>query len=195
MKTIEFYFDLSSPYSYFAATQLPALAERTGAQIAWKPMVLFAVFKATGNDMPARVAAKAKYMLADLERWIAHYKVDFKMSSRFPQNTIQAERLVLAGEDQGRAAETALRCFRGMWVDDLDMNDPAVLRRLAEESGLDADRAMAALETPEIKNRLRENTDQAIARGVFGAPAIFVGDEHFWGNDRLHFVEDALKRA
>lgn len=195
MKSIEFFFDLSSPYSYLAATQLPAIAERTGARIEWKPFVLFAVFKATGNEMPARVANKASYMLADLARWVAHYKVDFKMSSRFPQNTISAERLVLAGEEQGRAAETAMRCFRGMWVDDLDMNDPAVLRRLAEESGLDADKAMAAIESPAIKNRLRENTDRAIAKGAFGAPAIFVGDEHFWGNDRLHFVEDALNKA
>lgn len=195
MKSIEFFFDLSSPYSYLAATQLPAVAERTGARIEWKPMVLFAVFKAAGNDMPGRVANKAMYMVADLARWAAHYKIDFKMSSRFPQNTIAAERLVLAGEDQGRAAETALRCFRGMWVDDLDMNDAAVLRRLAEESGLNADLAMAAIETPAIKTRLRENTDRAIAKGAFGAPTIFVGDELFWGNDRLHFVEDALKRG
>lgn len=192
MKRVDFYFDLSSPYSYMAATQIGAVAARAGATVAWKPMVLHAVFKATGNTMPARVEAKARFMLADLARWSAHYGVPFRMSSHFPANTIKAMRLVLV--DEARAGEVALAGFRAMWVDDLDVNDAAVLRQVASAGGLDPDRALAAIEEPAIKDQLRANTDEAIARGAFGAPAMFVGDELFWGNDRLHFVEAALRR-
>lgn len=193
MKPIEFFFDFSSPYSYLAATQLPALAARTGASIAWKPMVLFAVFKATENEMPARVPAKARYMLSDLGRWARHYNVDFRFNSRFPVNALKAMRLVVAAEEQGRAGETALAAFRAVWAEDKDVTDPNELAVIAEQAGLDVKRAMAAIETQEVKDRLRAYTDDAIQRGAFGAPAIFVGDELFWGNDRLHFVEDAVK--
>lgn len=194
MKTVDFFFDLSSPYSYLAATQLPALAARTGAEIAWKPLVLHAVFQATGNDMPARVAAKARYMLADLERWARHYGVPFRFASRFPANTIKAMRLILVGADSGRAAETSLEAFRAMWVEDRDLGDAAELGAIARKVGLDPDQTLAAIETPAIKDRLRASTDEAIRRGAFGAPAIFVGEELFWGNDRLHLVEEALRR-
>lgn len=193
MRTIEFFFDLSSPYSYLAATQLPAIAERAGATIAWKPFVLFAVFKAAENDMPARVPAKAQYMLKDLHRWARHYGVEFRFNSRFPVNALKAMRVVLAGEDQGRGAETALAAFRAIWVDDSDVTTPEGLAAVAEKAGLDVGRAMAAIETPAIKDRLRAYTDDAIKRGAFGAPAMFVGDDLFWGNDRLHFVEEAAK--
>jgi 2-hydroxychromene-2-carboxylate isomerase len=193
VRTIEFFFDLASPYSYLAATQLPALAARTGAALVWKPFVLFAVFKAAENDMPARVPAKAQYMLKDLQRWARHYGVAFRLNSRFPVNAVKAARLVLAGEDQGRGAETAMAAFRAVWAEDRDVTDPKELAALAEQAGLDAERAVAAIESQAIKDRLRAHTDDAIRRGAFGAPAIFVGDELFWGNDRLHFVEEAMK--
>lgn len=194
MKTVDFFFDLSSPYSYLAATQVPALAARTGAEVAWKPFVLHAVFKATGNDMPARVEAKARYMLPDLERWARHYGVPFRFSSRFPASTIKAMRLVLVGGAAGRAAEAALEAFRSMWVDDRDLNDPAELGALARKAGLDPEQALADIEGPEIKDRLRAHTDEAIRRGAFGAPSFFVGEELFWGNDRLVLLEEALRR-
>lgn len=192
-KTVEFYFDLSSPYSYLAATQLPAIAERTGAKILYKPVVLMAVFKEAGNDMPAKIPLKAKYMLQDLQRWSRHYGVPFKFSSHFPLNTIKAMRLVLAAEEQGKAEAAALAAFRGMWAEDRDISKPEVLADIAKEAGLDPAAALAAIETPAIKDKLRANTEEASARGVFGAPAIFVGDDLFWGNDRLHFVEEALR--
>lgn len=193
MKTIDFYFDFSSPYSYFAATQLPRVAERTGARVAYKPFVLFGVFKATGNDMPAKVAAKASYMMKDLQRWARHYGVPFKFSRHFPQNTIKAMRLALVAEEKGSAEAAALAGFRAMWEEDRSLEDLAVLGDIARAAGLDPEAALAAIETPAIKDRLRVNTEEAIARGAFGAPAIFVGDELFWGNDRLHFVEEAAR--
>ena len=191
MKRVEFYFDLSSPYSYLASTQMRALGERAGAEVIWKPMVLFAVFKATGNDMPARVAHKARWMGQDLQRWADHYGVPFRMSSHFPLNTIKAMRLVLV--DPARAADVALAGFSAMWAEDRNIGEEPELRRIAEQGGLDPGKALSAIEDPAIKDRLRANTDEAVARGAFGAPTFIVGDELFWGNDRLHFVEAALR--
>jgi len=191
-KTVEFYFDFSSPYSYLAATQLPDIAKRKGAKIEYRPFVLAAVFKATTNDMPAKVPAKGAYMLKDLERWAEFYGVRFKFSSHFPANTIKAMRLVLVADEQGKAEAVAQGLFRAIWAEDRDLNDPVVLGVFAEKAGLDPQAALAAIETQPIKDRLRANTDAAIAKGAFGAPAMFVGDELFWGNDRLDFVERAL---
>lgn len=192
-KTVEFYFDFSSPYSYLAATQLPDLAKRVGARIDYRPFVLAAVFKATTNDMPAKVPAKGQYMFKDLERWAEFYGVRFKFSSHFPANTIKAMRLVLVADEQGKAEAVTLGLFRAMWAEDRDLNDPVVLADIAEKAGLDSATALAAIETQPIKDRLRAHTDAAVAKGAFGAPAMVVGDELFWGNDRLHFVERALK--
>jgi 2-hydroxychromene-2-carboxylate isomerase len=193
-KTIEFYFDFSSPYSYLAATQLPAIATRRGAKIEYRPCVLAAVFKASSNDMPAKVPAKGAYMLKDIERWAEFYGVRFKFSSHFPSNTIKAMRLVLVAEEQGKAEAVTLGAFRAMWAEDRDLNDLVVLGDIAEKAGLDPQAALGAIELQPIKDRLRAHTDAAISRGAFGAPAIFVGDELFWGNDRLDFVERALQR-
>jgi 2-hydroxychromene-2-carboxylate isomerase len=193
LKTIEFFFDFSSPYSYLAATQLPGVAERAGARIVYKPFVLAAIFKATGNDMPAKIAVKGTYMLEDLGRWARHYGVPFRFSSHFPVNTIKAMRLVLVADEQGKAEPAVQAAFRAIWVEDRDLTSPDVLADIARAAGLDAEAALAAIETQAIKDRLRAYTDEATARGAFGAPAIFVGDALFWGNDRLHFVEEAAR--
>jgi 2-hydroxychromene-2-carboxylate isomerase len=192
MKKLDFFFDLSSPYSYLAATQMLPLAERTGAAVAWRPMVLGAVFKTVGNEMPARVPHKARWMGNDLQRWAEHYGVPFRFSSHFPSNAIKAMRLVLV--DEKKAAAVALAGFRAMWADDQDLTQDDVLRQIAAAGGLDPATALSAIENPEVKERLRANTDEAVARGAFGAPTMLVGDELFWGNDRLHFVEAALRR-
>jgi 2-hydroxychromene-2-carboxylate isomerase len=194
MKRIDFYFDLSSPYSYLAATQLPLVAARTGAEIGWKPVVLSAIFKATGNDMPARVATKARWMGNDLARWAEEYGVPFQFSSRFPVNAIKAMRLILVAARAGRAAEAAQAAYRALWVDDADLSDPSVLAAIARAAGLDPEAALKAIEEQPIKDLLRANTDEAIARGAFGAPTMIVGDQLFWGNDRLHHLERLLTK-
>ncbi len=191
MARIELFFDLSSPYSYLASTQIEGVAARAGAEVAWRPMVLGAVFKATGNTMPAQVAAKARYMLADLTRWAESYGVPFRFSTRFPMNTIKAMRMIVAAEAEGKAGALTRALFHVMWADDGDLTDEATLRAACAAAGVDADKTLAAVEDPAVKERLRAYTDEAIARGAFGAPAIFVGDQLFWGNDRLEFVEKA----
>lgn len=193
-KHIDFFFDLSSPYSYFAATQIGALAAKYGATIAWKPLVLAAVFKAQGNVMPAVCIPKAQYMIKDLVRWAEQYGVPFQMSSRFPLPTIRGMRLVIAAEAHGRSGELAQKLFSGMWERDLDISSDDVLRMLVTEVGLPADALLAATETSGVKDKLRAYTDEAIAKGVFGAPAMIVDGELFWGNDRLHFLEKQLAK-
>jgi 2-hydroxychromene-2-carboxylate isomerase len=192
-RTLDFFFDLASPYSYLAATQVGDLGRRAGATVAWRPIALGAVFKAVGYEGPTHIpAAKQRYQLQDLSRWAAEYGVPWRWSSHFPSNTIKAMRLILV--DDSRAEAVALAGFRAMWAEDRDLKDEAVLRAIAATGGLDPDAALAAIETPAIKDRLKANGEEAIARGVFGAPTSIVGDQLFWGNDRLSFVEAALRR-
>lgn len=193
MKRIDFFFDLSSPYSYLAATQLPALAARTGAQVAWKPFVLAAVFKATHNNPPIISPEKTRWTLQDLHRWADQYGVPFKMSTRWPINAIKPMRLIVAADAQGKAEAVTLAAFRAIWVDDRDVTADAELRALADACGVAGD-PLALIEAPEVKATLRAYGDDAVRRGAFGAPAVFVGDELYWGNDRLHHVEAALRR-
>jgi 2-hydroxychromene-2-carboxylate isomerase len=194
VKSIEFFFDLSSPYSYLASTQIDALAARHGAEVRWRPFVLGAVFKATGNVMPAACAPKARYMMTDLERWARHYGVPFRMTPRFPVNALTGMRLVLIAEraTPGLGRKVAQVLFHALWVDDLDITDGGVLHLLTVAAGLDEATAQDGLGDAAIKDELRANTDEAVRRGAFGAPAIFLGDQLFWGNDRLHFLEAAL---
>jgi 2-hydroxychromene-2-carboxylate isomerase len=193
MKQVDFYFDLSSPYSYLAATQLEGVATRAGASVRWRPFVLAAVFKATTNEMPARVPAKARYMLKDLERWAKHYNVPFQFTTRFPVNAMTAMRCIVAPEAHGKAGALALEFFRAVWERDEDVTDPSVLRKIIEVVGLDSGAILTAATTDDGKKQLRQNGEDALEAGAFGAPTMVVGEELFWGNDRLAFVEEALK--
>jgi 2-hydroxychromene-2-carboxylate isomerase len=197
MKPIDFYFDLSSPYSYLAATQLDALVARTGAEVRWRPVVLMAVFKAASNILPATSPPKARYMGMDSTRWAKRYGVPFHWPSGFPVNAMSAHRAICAAELAGgeaAAARLGRRLFDALWGEDADVTNADVIAKLATEAGLDGAALIAAISAPPAKERLRAHTDEAIARGMFGAPTFFVGDEQFWGNDRLDFVAEALAR-
>ncbi len=191
-REIELFFDIGSPYSYLAATQAAAIEQRTGAKVRFRPFLLGAVFKATGNPPPVQVANKAKWMLDDLKCWASVYGVGFQFPSRFPLNTLPTERALTAaerlfGEDAMRTF--ALSLFSAYWVDDRDVADRAVIAEIATASGLDAAAVLAATDAPETKDLLRARTEEAIARGAFGAPTFFVGEEMFFGNDRIALVE------
>jgi 2-hydroxychromene-2-carboxylate isomerase len=156
--------------------------------------LLGGVFKQAGNTPPASVPAKARYLLADLLRWSRHYGVPFRMSSHFPLNTLRPMRACTFAHTRGRDHDFALALFRAYWVDDTDITRDEPITAAAHIAGLDPQEVLAACENPEIKDALRKNTEEAFARGAFGAPTFFVGEELFWGNDRMDFVEDALKR-
>lgn len=196
MKTVDFFYDIGSSYSYLAATQIDALAARTGATIRWRPFLLGGVFKATGNDMPARIPSKAKYLLTDNLRWAKKYGVEFKLPSRFPMVTITTQRALVAADrlfGQDAQKKLALALFRGFWVEDRDVADKTVIAELATHAGLDGVGIAAAIDAQETKDALRLSTEDAVARGAFGAPALFYEGELFWGNDRLDHLEDALR--
>ncbi|MBP9205766.1 MAG: 2-hydroxychromene-2-carboxylate isomerase [Kofleriaceae bacterium] len=193
---LEFFFDIGSAYSYLASTQLPGLAARTGVVVRWRPFLLGAVFKATGNDMPARIPAKARWMMHDLQLWSHHYGVPIRVPSRFPINTLRTQRALAAielagGADAVAAAATAL--FRAYWIDDQDVSADAVISACVRAAGGDGDVVVAAIDAPASKDHLRASTDEAIRRGAFGAPAMFLGEQLFFGNDRLPLVEAALR--
>ena len=179
---IEFFFDVGSPYSYFAATQIDAIGHRVGLPVRWRPFLLGGVFRSVGNTPPAMLPARAPYLLRDLQRWSAHYGEPFSFPSSFPMNSLLAMRVLTAVPDAGRA-EAALALFRSYWVDNQDLTRPEVIARLLGEAPV-----VAAVD-PDIKGQLRATTDEAVERGAFGAPTVFLGEEMFFGNDRLHFVE------
>lgn len=197
-KTVELFYDFSSPNAYFAAMMLPAVAERGGARVAYRPIFLGGLFKLVGgHETPGAMSPeKAAYSLKDLARWGQRHGISFHWPSRFPMNTLKAMRLALVVPELGldeRAFVESL--FRAYWVEDRDLSDVAVLRGLLTALGADADLALARIETPEVKDALRAATEAARARGVFGAPVCIVDDELFFGKDRLDFVEEALARA
>jgi 2-hydroxychromene-2-carboxylate isomerase len=190
-KQIEFYFDYGSPFSYLADTQLPAMAHRNGAEIVYRPILLGGIFKATGNASPITIPAKGKYMMLELDRWARQYGVEMKMNPHFPFNTIRLMRGAVAALQQKRFAAYHSAMFRAVWSEGRNLGKEDALRELLQSAAIDP----ASIDGDEIKTQLRANTDQAVARGAFGAPTFFVNGEIFWGNDRLDFVEAALKRA
>ncbi len=195
-QTVEIFYDIASSYSYLASTQMDALAARTGAEIRWRPFLLGGVFKSTGNDMPARVPSKARWMLSDLDRWAKKYGIPMRMPSRFPIMTVTTQRsLVAADRLFGGDAQKklALALFTAYWGDDRDVADKAVIAAIAASVGLDGTAIVSGIDAQETKDTLRTNTEEAVSRGAFGAPAMFFDGELFWGNDRLDLLEDAIR--
>jgi len=190
-REIELFFDVGSSYSYLAATQMAGVTARTGVAVRWRPFLLGAVFKATANDLPVRVPAKARYMIADMARWSAHYGVPFKLPSRFPLITLRAQRALTAAPQDAIPA-MALSLFTTYWAEDQDPTTDAAITAAAQAAGVDAGAILGAIENQGTKDRLRATTDEAIARGVFGAPSMLVGDALFWGNDRIPLLEAHL---
>jgi len=193
-KTAEFFFDVGSPASYLAWTQMPALCAQAGATLVYKPMLLGGVFQATGNASPATVLAKGRYMTVDLGRFAKRYGVDFTMNPHFPINTLQLMRGVIGMQLRQPARFEAFlgAVFSALWVKRANLNDPAVTAATLVEAGFDPAEVFALVNDGDIKAALKANTEKAVARGVFGAPTVFVGDAMFFGQDRLDFVREAL---
>jgi 2-hydroxychromene-2-carboxylate isomerase len=189
-KIFEFFYDLGSPYSYLASTQLPGIQERTSARPHLIPITLGGLRKSTGHQIPP--PAQLLYMAEDTGRWAKKYGVAMQIPKVFPASTIKALRACLAADRAGRQAEAIRALFHTYWGEGNDLSDPAVIERALSAAGLDGKALVAATDESGIKDQLRRNTDLALARGVFGVPTIFVGERSFWGNDRLEFVEKAL---
>lgn len=195
-KSVEFFFDLGSPASYLAYTQLPAICRESGAALVYRPMLLGGVFQATGNASPAMIPAKGRYMLRDLARFAERYGVPMRFNPHFPLNTLTLMRLLVALQlKQPQRFEKGLQAlFQAIWVDGANLGDPATVAEVLTAAGLDAHALQAQIAEQEVKDALKATTEEAVKRGVFGAPTCFVDGEMFFGQDRLDFVRDALCR-
>jgi 2-hydroxychromene-2-carboxylate isomerase len=192
--TVDFYFDVGSPAAYLAWQRLPRICEAAGAALAYKPMLLGGVFQATGNQSPMSVPAKGRYLMADLERFAQRDRVPFRQNPFFPINTLTLMRAAtgLQMRDASRMAPYVDAVYRAIWVDGKNMNDPAVVAAVLQEADFQPAELLALAGDPEVKERLKAQTQEAVARGVFGAPTFFVGGNMYWGQDRLDFVSQAL---
>ncbi|MDY6943920.1 MAG: 2-hydroxychromene-2-carboxylate isomerase [Pseudomonadota bacterium] len=191
-KVVEFFWDVVSPYTYLAATQMAKLKAQTGAEVRWRPFLLGGVFKATRNQPPANLPAKAKYMPRDLQTWAAYYDVPFAFPSSFPANTLLAMRGATLIEDADKLEAYALGLFAAHWERGEDISQPGLVAEIASAAGLDGEALVARAGEQEAKDRLRRNTEEAVERGAFGAPTFFVGEQLFWGNDRLPLIYHVL---
>ncbi len=193
-QNVYFYFDFGSPAAYLAYTQLARLAADTGANVVMQPMLLGGVFQATGNRPPISVPLKGAYLFQDLARFAKRYGVSLNMNPHFPINTITLMRadVALALKDDKRLGQYRDAVFHAIWVDEQNMNDPGVVAGVLAKSGFDPAELLAMSAEQQVKDELKTLTQAAVDRGVFGAPTFFVGDQMFWGQDRLDFVREAL---
>lgn len=192
-KQVEFFFDVGSLASYLAWTQLESMSQRTNAKIIWRPMLLGAVFQATGNASPATVPAKGAYTFKDLKRFSNIYGVAFNFNPFFPLNTLHLMRGATAYLEESEFQTYLAAIFNALWSEKLNMESPEVVTEVLTKAGIDVTDFMARISETEVKERLKATTEEAVARGVFGAPSFFVNGEMFFGQDRLSFVEAALK--
>lgn len=191
---VEFLFDFGSPYTYLAYHQLQKVARTRNAEIIWTPILLGAVFQATGNRSPIEIPAKGRYSMLDLQRWAKAYNVRMTMNPHFPINTLHLMRgavaMQLRGDEEFQRYLAAI--FSAMFETPRNLNLPDEMAEVLENGGFDADVFLGSIGDPAVKEKLKENTAKAVERGVFGAPTFFVGDQMFWGQDRLQFVDAAL---
>lgn len=194
MASFDFYFDFGSPAAYLAYTQLPNLSAATSAQAQLMPMLLGGVFQATGNASPATVPAKGRYVFVDFKRFANSYGVPLNTNPHFPIITTTLMRMATGLQMQNDPQlKTFLdTVFKAIWVDAQNMNEPAVVAQVLTQAGLNAAALLDLANAQATKDQLKAVTVRAVERGVFGAPTFFVGDEMFWGQDRIEQVKAAL---
>ena len=197
MKSVEFYFDLGSPYSYLAYYRLLQIAEQQEIQVVYKPILLGGVFKATGNRSPIEIPVKGAYSILDMQRWAEYYQIPMQMNPHFPMNTLTLMRILTGVQllHLEKFEQVLKLLFDAMFGTPQNLNELTVLAEVLKPSGFSVEDIMSMVQSDVVKQKLITETEQAIQRGIFGAPTFFVGDEMYWGQDRLHFVEQALNKA
>lgn len=193
-QTIDFYFDFGSPTAYLAHKRLQQLKAQYGCIIDYKPVLLGGLFKASGNMSPVTVPAKGKYMMTqDLPRFASLYQVPLTVNPHFPINTLNLMRGAVATLDQDYFDNYVVAVYDAIWVSGDNMGNLDVVSNVLTGAGLNAKKIIAATQDPDIKAALISNTEAAVARGCFGAPTMFIGTDMFFGQDRMQFIEMALK--
>jgi 2-hydroxychromene-2-carboxylate isomerase len=199
MATLDFIFDFASPNAYYSYKVLPDILARTGGELNIQPVLLGGLFKITGNQAPmiafGNVKGKMEYEMLESKRFTEkHNLTDFKFNEHFPVNTISLMRGLLAARELDCEKQYIDVVFSAMWEQSQNMGDPEVIAKVLNEGGLDAAAFLALIQTDAIKETLKVNTQAAADRGAFGIPTFFVGDEMFFGKDRLAQVEEALMK-
>ena len=192
MKTpVDFYFDFSSPYGFLASQKIDALAAKYGRTVDWRPVLLGVIFKETAMAPLTTIPLKGEYSKRDFARSARFHGVDFRMPSKFPIPSQAPARIVLwlKAREPARAVRVAKALYRAYFVDDVDISDPETAVAVAAREGVDAGEIRAAIGEPALKEELKREVEQAVARGVFGSPYIIVDGEPFWGVDRFDQVE------
>jgi 2-hydroxychromene-2-carboxylate isomerase len=192
MKQVEFYYDYGSPIHDLACTQLPALCDRRGAELINRPILLGGIFKSVGNDTPVNVAPKATWMFDDIARHAAHYGVPFEKNPHFVFNTLPVMRGAIWADSQGNLERYIQAMFEAAWVNGVNLADGEAIGEVLQDAGIDRAALEIAIQEGAVKKALIDATDQAVARGAFDAPAIFVDGTMHFGQDRLTWVERAL---
>ena len=193
-KTLDFYFDFGSPTAYLAHKRLGQLSARYAVDVNYKAMLLGGVFKATGNTSPAAIPAKGHYMMThDLPRFARRYHVELNPNPYFPINTLSLMRAVIAAQRLDCAQTFINVVYDAIWVHEKNMGNAEVVAAVLTEQALDAEALLNLSQDPAVKAALIANTDAAVALGIFGTPTFFMGREMYFGQDRLDFVEEALR--
>ena len=188
---IDFYFDFSSPYGFLASQKIEALAQKYGRSVDWHPVLLGVIFKETAMMPLTMIPLKGEYSKRDFARSARFHGVDFRMPSKFPIATMAAARIVLwlKRRNPALAVRVAKALYRAYFLDDVDISDPEQAVAVAAKEGVDANAARAAIADPAVKDELKREVEQAMARGVFGSPYVIVDGEPFWGIDRFDQIE------
>lgn len=192
-KKVEFYYDFSSPYTYIASMRIEKICRDNGAELEWKPILLGGLFNDTGVKPAREIENKFAYVKQDTHDTAKRYGVEFHFPALFPLNSVKTMRGAFAAAEKGKLTEYNHEMFRLYWTEGRDLSNDDVLREAVAGVGIDPEWFIARIGEQEIKDRLREETSKAAARGAFGAPTIFIGEKMFWGNDRLDFVDEYLK--
>ena len=197
MATLEFFFDCSSPWTYLAFSRIEALAERTGTEIDWRPILVGGVFNAVNESVYEARAnphpVKGRYYVKDLQDWAHYCGIEIGRPPVFPVRSVDAMRAAIVAQDAGKLPAFAWATFRSYWGDLKDISQPDVLAEICATVGLDWETVSSRIKESDVKDRLRGNTEELIARGGFGSPTMFVNKtDMYFGNDRLPLVEAAL---
>jgi 2-hydroxychromene-2-carboxylate isomerase len=197
---VEFYYDLVSPYSYLAYGQIGRICEENGAKLVLRPMLLGAVHKMAEIKAPIETKIKARYQARDIRRWAEYYGVQLRFPDPFPFRTLKSMRAAMFLRERGELEAFTDAAFAIYWQEGgapkglEEADEDAPISSVAGRVGADPEEVLEGAAIPGAKQALKDATSEAVERGVFGAPAFFVGEEMFWGNDRLHFVEAALQK-
>lgn len=197
MANVEFHFDFGSPNAYLSHLVIPEIEKRTGVKFEYVPVLLGGVFKLTNNRSPAEslkgIKNKPEYERLETNRFLRRHNITrFKSNPFFPVNTLVLMRGAIAARSLDIFERYVDEMYRHMWAEPKKMDDPSVMRAAFEESGIDGERILELVQTPEVKDRLLENTRRSVERGTFGSPTFFVGEEISFGKDRLRDVEEMI---